>query len=563
MTKILKRRFAVVAIAVFIISAYVIAIVLFFANSQYKKLNISNLEETVKAIGIFTPASVFDSYGSAAEWAAGFLNSENKTSYRITLFRRNGEVVYDSSSESSQMEVHLDRPEFQAAITGGIGTASRKSATLGYDQFYAAIGIKDIEGKIGGVIRISETVPGFFLRLLGSSLSFLFIGVCLIFAVCIELYNFSRRLSLSAEAKLDAELQKRTAELKEKTEEAESESRHLEVILNSMFDGVITLDSRLNIILANPRLCSLFGIDKSKNVRGMSLLEFSHSTELTKSAEQVIASGEPHELTLKRYMSGVRQYFQVYAAPLETGRGVVMVLGDISRLVKLEQVRKDFAANVSHELRTPIQVIKGFAENLLDSSPDDIEKIRHFAGIISKNVLTMENISNDLLTLVSLENEDITRPAMEECLLAPLVAEAVDMVELAAKKKGIFIDIICPQDISTKLYESLFVQALVNLLDNGIKYSGGGSSIQVCVSRNENEISVGVKDSGIGIPAEHIDRIFERFYRVDRSRSREAGGTGLGLSIVRHIALLHGGKVVVESHAGEGSIFRISLPAQN
>ena len=370
-----------------------------------------------------------------------------------------------------------------------------------------------------------------------------------------------------------------------KKEEINAEGPGLEAILNSMFEGVIALDSCLNIILVNRRFCSLFGVDlipAVKDWRGTSMLELSRSAEMEEAARQVLSTGRPTELNLRRYASGIEQNFQVFIAPLEPGsvpeqetnnevmcRGVVIVVRDISRLVKLEQVRKNFAANVSHELRTPIQVVKGFAENILDSSMKDKKQIRHFAEIIRKNARIMENITNDLLTLVSLEDESSAvqgsnpRPPMEETEVAPLIAEAKEMVEIAARKKNISIDVFCPPDLSAKLYGSLIIQALVNLLDNGIKYSD--SRIKVYAFRDNNEIIIEVKDKGIGIPAEHLSRIFERFYRVDRARSRDTGieskaGTGLGLAIVRHIALLHNGKAEVESHAGEGSVFRLRLP---
>jgi two-component system phosphate regulon sensor histidine kinase PhoR len=348
--------------------------------------------------------------------------------------------------------------------------------------------------------------------------------------------------------------------LKTRLEEAEAECRRCETLLNSMFDGVVALDSNLNITLVNPRLCSLFGYDEKRDARGVSLLEFTRSPELEYAARQVLTAGQSLELTVRRYVPGTEQHFRVFAAPLGEGSGVVVVLRDISRLVKLEQVRKDFAANVSHELRTPIQVIKGFAETILDSALDDMEETRRFTEIISRSAQTMENITGDLLTLVSLEDENDIRPSMEETALYPLLAEAAGMVEIAARKKNIAIEISCAEELTAKLYGPLIIQALINLLNNAVNYSGAGSCIRAGAYREGKELVIEVKDEGIGIPAEHLDRIFERFYRVDRARSREAGGTGLGLAIVRHIALFHGGSAEVESHAGEGSVFRLRLP---
>jgi two-component system phosphate regulon sensor histidine kinase PhoR len=438
---------------------------------------------------------------------------------------------------------------------------------LGQEYIYAAVGIRDAT-QVAGVLRLSLLVPSFSSRLLGSTLPFILGGFLLILGASVGLFRFSRGLSSSIETKQAAELEGKTLELREQSEVAELERQRLQAILNSMSEGIIALDSNLSIIFVNPRLLSLFGIDTartvSSDIKRMTLLEFSRSTELEDAARRVNTTGRPFELTLKRYVAGNEQHFRVFAAPLEAGngasRGVVIVLGDISRLVKLEQVRKDFAANVSHELRTPIQVVQGFVENILNSSLDNKEETRHFAEIIKKNAQTMENLTTDLLTLVSLEDEDTARPSAEETLLAPLITEAAGIVEIAAAKKNISIEVSCPTDLSAKLHGPLFIQALVNLLDNGVKYSNPESRIKVNAFMDGEWLSIEVKDSGIGIPAEHIGRIFERFYRVDRSRSREAGGTGLGLAIVRHIALLHKGRVEVESHAGEGSVFRLRLP---
>ncbi|MDR1839826.1 MAG: PAS domain-containing sensor histidine kinase, partial [Treponema sp.] len=233
----------------------------------------------------------------------------------------------------------------------------------------------------------------------------------------------------------------------------------------------------------------------------------------------------------------------------------------ITRLVKLERIRKDFVANVSHELRTPIQLIKGFSETLLETAGEGNKKqIIHFIEIIRKNAGIMENLTNDLLILADLENNDVNARDMEELSVAPLLDEAVSSVEPQAKRKQIEVIVKCPHDLSANLYGSFIIQALINLIDNGIKYSPPKSKLWVSAYKENEELLFEVRDKGIGIPAEHLERIFERFYRVDRARSREAGGTGLGLSIVRHIAMLHKGKAEAESHAGEGSVFRIRIP---
>jgi two-component system phosphate regulon sensor histidine kinase PhoR len=516
------------------------------------------MEEAVNIIKRFTPPEVFTDNDAASQWISRFDISVN---YRITLISRNGQVIFDTDADSANIENHLDRPEFQDAVKNGVGNAIRRSATLGKYYIYTAAAINDSNGGFTGVLRLSRLIPGFFTRLLSATLPFLAFGFLIIMGICLSLYHFTRYQSNLVQIKLNAELEKKTAELKQLIEKAEAESRHREVILNSMFDGVLTMDNKLNIIHANQKFCSLF--DQNREYRNMSLVEFSHYAELEKAANIVLSTGRPYEFTFKRY-NGKLQQFQGFAAPLNTEQhtpsGIIMVLGDISRLVRLEHIRKDFAANVSHELRTPIQVIQGFAENILNSPAEEHKQILYFAEIIRKNAKAMDNLTSDLLTLVSLENPDAERPPFEEADVGNIINEAVDMVAVAAKEKNISISISCPRDLKVQAYSLLLVHAIFNLLDNSIKYSGKNSPINVNVFKEEEQLIIEVKDKGIGIPAEHIDRIFERFYRADRSRSREAGGTGLGLSIVRHIALLHRGNVGAESHTGEGSTFRLKLP---
>jgi len=356
---------------------------------------------------------------------------------------------------------------------------------------------------------------------------------------------------------LETALRSMTGKLQQRTEQAEAESRKVLAIVNGMPEAVLAMDSNLILYLANPCARSLFGLD---DVRGISLLEATRSTELEKAARKALTESHSLEMELS-LMSGngkgrAEQRFQVFAAPL-SGSGVIMVMGNITRLARLEQIRKDFVANVSHELRTPIQLIKGFSETLLDALVDDKKQFRRCIEIIRKNVGTMENLTNDLLVLAYLEDNDNSGLGMKEQPLAPLFAEAVLSVEPQAKNGEIQIIVDCPADLTAKVHGTLIIQALINLLDNGIKYSPKKSRVWMSACRDKGDVVLEVKDEGIGIPAEHLERIFERFYRVDRSHSRETGGTGLGLSIVRHITLLHKGTTEVESHAGEGSIFRI------
>jgi len=351
-----------------------------------------------------------------------------------------------------------------------------------------------------------------------------------------------------------------TKEVTNRLGQAQSERSRLEAILNGMSEAVFAMDSSLKLHLVNPKARELFNLGSS-DVGAKTLLEATRSTVLVDIVKKAINAGTPLETELT-FRFGAEQHFLVYATPLNNNVGVVLVLQDVTRLVKLERVRKDFVANVSHELRTPIQLIKGFSETLLDSVKGKQDK--HFIEIIHKNAGTMENLTNDLLILADLENNAVNTRDLEELSIAALINEVVFSVEPKANKKNIEIITDCKEDLSVKLYGSLIIQALINLADNSIKYSKEKSKIWVSAFTENQELIFEVRDKGAGISSEHLGRIFERFYRVDRARSRDdQQSTGLGLSIVRHIALLHKGNAEVESHVGEGSVFRIKIPILN
>ena len=353
--------------------------------------------------------------------------------------------------------------------------------------------------------------------------------------------------------------------------QAEAANRRLEALLNAMSEGVLVMDEKLLLRSANPAARTLFNINEPFG--SLSLLEATRSTGLESLAQQALVRNSSIEQEITLYTAKDRHYFQVRAAPLHKPEGeeaalegLVMVLAELTRLHKLEQVRKDFAANVSHELRTPIQLIKGFAETLLDSPLEDKEQAYRFIEIILKNVRTMENLTTDLLNLVSLEESGTFPFDMQETLVYPLLQEAAVSVESAAHKKNITVSLSCEPELKAILYGTFIIQGVINLLDNAINYSPSGSRVWVeALTRLGDpgpELVISVRDEGIGIPPKHLERIFERFYRVDQARSRAQGGTGLGLAIVRHIALVHKGIAEAESHAGEGSVFRIRIPVR-
>jgi two-component system phosphate regulon sensor histidine kinase PhoR len=240
------------------------------------------------------------------------------------------------------------------------------------------------------------------------------------------------------------------------------------------------------------------------------------------------------------------------------------VVSDVTRLRRLEQMRKDFVANVSHELRTPLTTIKGFVETLHTGGVDSMTDTRRFIGIIASQVDRLSNIINDLMTLTIIEREEEEKTlVLEERPLDEPVAAAVRQNEAQASAKQITMAISGDREAKAMINVRLLEQAISNLIDNAVKYSAPGTTVDVSIGRRAGLCVITVQDQGPGIPREHLDRIFERFYRVDKARSRKLGGTGLGLSIVKHIAAAHKGSVSVESEEGRGSTFSICIPSEN
>jgi two-component system, OmpR family, phosphate regulon sensor histidine kinase PhoR len=591
---IFKKSLLTLGLAALGFSVFFIVSILVFMNSLYYEVNTHGLKNTAKTlmsvIGKDRIIQLFENAGHTPEEIE--LPVKNINVYRLTLIDSKGDVLWDSHVPNDLVN-HIDREEIIAALEGKEASARRNSISTRMKQIYYALPVFNDENKSIGVFRLSLSVPGFWVRISPVILPFLVFTCLLIVFAFWAIYAYSRSLSSSLgqlvkiaqtsapllsdpEAvepvaqefrSLERAMRAMTEELNFRFEQAKSQGSRLEAILNGMSEAVFAMDNALKLHLVNPKARELFALGNSE-INKMTLLEATRSTELVEIAKKAISGGVPFEAELT-FHKGAEQRFHVYASPLaktsqayENGEpsraGAVLVLQEITRLLKLERIRKDFVANVSHELRTPIQLIKGFSETLLDSVTNKQDV--HFIGIIHKNAGIMENLTNDLLILADLEDNTVNNRDMEELNVAPLISEAVSSLETQARKKQIEIIVDCKESLRAKLYGSFIIQALINLIENGIKYSHAKSKLWVSAFEEESELVFEVRDKGIGIPAEHLERIFERFYRVDKARSREAGGTGLGLSIVRHICLLHNGKAEVESRAGEGSVFRIKIP---
>ncbi|HHK43057.1 MAG TPA: PAS domain-containing sensor histidine kinase, partial [Planctomycetaceae bacterium] len=259
----------------------------------------------------------------------------------------------------------------------------------------------------------------------------------------------------------------------------------------------------------------------------------------------------------------VRAQAAALAAPDATILGAVVVLEDITRLKRLEEVRREFVANVSHEIKTPMTSIQGYLETLVEGDVHDPEDVRRFLKIAAKQSRRLGAIVDDLLALAHLEQQEESQPVrLSSQPLRPVLEDAVEWARPLARQRGITLELTCPDDLIAPINAPLLEQALTNLLDNACKYSEADTQVTVLAERHGVEVWIDVIDQGCGIESRHLPRLFERFYRVDRSRSRKLGGTGLGLAIVKHIVRVHGGEVSVSSTPGEGSRFTLKLPLE-
>jgi two-component system, OmpR family, phosphate regulon sensor histidine kinase PhoR len=357
-------------------------------------------------------------------------------------------------------------------------------------------------------------------------------------------------------------LNRMAAQLRDSLDRLSLESARREAILSGMAEGVLAVDQEMRITFSNESFARVIGAPGAIRAH-TPLLEVARDAGLLDMLSEVLISDKPQKRRLELPAAEGRA-FEVQAAPLSASsrRGAIAVLHDITDLERLERVRKDFVANVSHELRTPLTAIRGYAETLLEGALEDPANNRRFLEIITAQAARLNNIASDLLVLSELESG---KPAEMERLSVPGVLEsALHTVESEARVRE--VQIVCNQveDVCVEGSKIRLEQALVNLLDNAIKFNRPSGQVRVEVMRaTDGQVRITVADTGIGIPSDDLSRIFERFYRVDKARSRAVGGTGLGLSIVKHVLERMNGKITVASELGRGSVFSITLPSCN
>lgn len=364
-----------------------------------------------------------------------------------------------------------------------------------------------------------------------------------------------------------------TDALRQKINTRSSEKNEAEAVLACMTEGVIAVDADENLLNINRAALAMLGV-KPLDPRGKSVQEVVRNSALIKYIRKTIGSQYPFEdpISINLHAASVgetllsERNMQVHGAVLKDSAGAsigaVIVLSDVTKIHRLETMRQDFVANVSHELRTPITAIKGFVETLLDGAIDSPVEAKKFLLIVERQVERLGAIIEDMLNLSRLEQSRLRKEIDRKIVVVEsIVGAAIELCTPKAKSKNIELAYACTPDIMGSISPALVEQALVNLINNAIEYSTSGKSVFVEVVSEGQDLFISVRDSGCGIDSKLIPRIFERFYRVDKARSRSNGGTGLGLSIVKHIMLIHSGEVRVESIVNRGSTFSLYFPA--
>ncbi len=509
---------------------------------------------------------------------------------RITVVDAMGVVLGDSLALPGTMDNHATRPEIIAAYQGKTGSSIRYSDTLKHYMFYLALPAFDFNGskialRTATPFRtLSDELRAAYVRILIVSVVILVLitalglilmrrvnGALHMIQTAVREYaagNLTYRLKVyrpPALKQVADTISKLAGDLSDRVVEATRQRDELEAVFGGMEEAVIVVGADLIIREMNPSAYLLSDYAPGTAI-GKNLLLVFRNSDLHDIAEEVKATGRRVEGEIALFMERKR-YLQVHGAALsgagDEGARIVLVLNDVSRLKELERVRRDFVANVSHELKTPITAAKGYVETLLEGDLNDRATSEKFLRIVLQHVDRLNAIVEDLLVISRLENDVGPAPKQAPCDLSDLLRGVAGMYEEKARRGGIELRVASPPGVTIEANRVLLEQAVANLVDNALKFSESGKSVEMTVVSEENSVTINVIDHGTGIPEKHLDRIFERFYRVDKGRSRDLGGTGLGLSIVKHIAASHGGRVTVDSAEGEGSTFSILLPRRH
>lgn len=547
---------------------------------KYKQLVEDELKTNASAAAFYIEENEPENYNDFTVSFSKKLNSflEEIHSIRVTIINPDGIVIGDSVADIATMDNHMLRPEIIDANNNGLGMSIRKSDTTNINYMYLAQKLNN-----GDLIRLSVSLA--YIKSLTSTIylyTLIAVLISLAFSVLISWrlsYLFSKPIAkLSYHSKeisngnyshrippeqkpnelsrLIDSFNKMTEDLEASFSEASNRNQELQTLLNTINESIVAVGDDHKILFANDRI---------KNIPGFEFVETNGNFNLIKNSAllSLIEATMSDKTTIQKNIKCNNLLLSCFASyySLDDGFGVIVSIQDITRLKQLEKLRYEFVSNVTHELNTPLTSIKGFIETLKEGAINNKETAMKFLDIIDIESDRLSNLINDILTLSSIENENKTAD-MEDVNIRKVANDALILLSNNIREKRI--------NTINNIDESFFIrsnsdrikQLFINLIDNAIKYNKLNGCIELYAVKSNNMIEIHVTDTGIGIDEANLTRLFERFYRVDKGRSREMGGTGLGLSIVKHIAVLYGGSVSVKSTPGEGSDFYITFPSK-
>lgn len=573
-----------------IITVISLVAVTWYASKALRDFYLDKTAADLKARALLLERQVHDLLEPLDEESIDLLCKRvgGRAATRITVILPSGKVVGDSEGKPLRMDNHANRPEIRQSLNAGQGVSSRYSRTVRKHMMYMALAIRK-DDRVLAVIRTSVPVDSIDETVTDIQVKIAIGGVIIAAMAAILSLVASRRISRPIQhirqwaesiargesqtrppvvkteemAGLSRSVSRMASELADRISAVNRQRSELEAVVSSMVEGVVALDMEERIISMNQAAGRMFQCDSS-SVQGKGIQEVVRNADLENFVKKARFSRQLVEKDIVLY-SGQERILNGHGTALfnEDGNrmGALIVLSDVTRLRKLETVRRDFVANVSHEIKTPITAIRGFVETLQDGAVENRKDTRRFLGIIERHVRRLEDIIGDLLTLSRIEEEaEKEAIPLTESKIRGVLERAINFCESKAAARKIDIGLSCHEDATARINAHLLEQAFVNLLDNAIKYSNEESVVEIKAVQEDGELAISFQDKGIGIAKGHLPRLFERFYRVDKARSRKLGGTGLGLAIVKHIVQAHGGHVAVESTPGKGSTFAIHLP---
>ena len=546
MTKKIFRSIITVAMVVLLASLFIASS---FLYDYFNKSQVTQLKEELSLV-----ATNVDKVGTE------YFDNFDSSVFRFTLVSADGSVLYDSQAKAENMENHLDREEIAEALENGNGSSARYSSTLTERTFYEATRLQN-----GNVLRISisqVTVGALILGMLPAICAIILISVVVALIMShkmaksivkplneLDLENPAENETYEELTPILTKINKQHKQITRQMRELKQKSDEFEQITASMNEGLVLLDKKGIVLSINAAAKKLFSADET--AVGRDFLTLDRSTDMSRAIEKAL-DGKRAEFREERNGS---EYQFVINRTESDGKtvGIVILCFDVTETAFAERNRKEFTANVSHELKTPLQSIIGSAE-LLENGLVKPEDTKRFVGNIKNEATRLVSLINDIIRLSQLDED--SEPATESVDLYDVANEVVEILTVSAAKKQVELHLNGEPCVMNGIRRYLY-EIIYNLCDNAIRYNKDGGKVIVDLKNKDSNIILSVSDTGIGIPAEHQSRIFERFYRVDKSHSKETGGTGLGLSIVKHAVAYHGGKIKLESTVNVGTTITV------